>query len=122
MPTNKTMKRLGFAMKRLGSSLDTFRALADEWGLDVADLLGPLANADVGSAELKKALKDFSAVSLVENAANAERAKGLDERTIASNAVARATKMLAGWKNMDAGQRRKMIQTLQKHSARAKEP
>jgi hypothetical protein len=106
---------------KLGSSLGTIKDLATEWGLSVADLLGPLNDADLNSDEWKEALDNLSAATLVQNAADAERAKGLDELTIASNAVSRSIKMLAGWNDMDDEQRREMILGLQKHAGKRKE-
>lgn len=106
---------------RLGSSLGTIKDLATEWGLSVADLLGPLNDADLNSDEWKEALEGLTAATLVQNAADAERAKGLSELEVINNKVMRSIKLLAGWNDMEADGKSEMIDMLRQDASRREE-
>lgn len=106
---------------KLGGSLSTFKDLATEWGVSIQDLLGPLIEADLAGDEWKTALEGLSAATLVQNAADAERAKGLSELEVVQNKVMRSIQLMAGWNDMDAEGKSEMIDMLREDAGRREE-
>lgn len=106
---------------KMGSALGTFRDLAEEWGVSVQDLLKPLIDAKLSSEEMRKAVEELTPATLIQNAADAERAKGLNELEIVNNKVTRSIKLMAGWNKMDEDGKSEMIEMLRKDAGRREE-
>lgn len=108
-------------IEKLGSSMGTFKDLAMEWGVSIQDLLGPLIDADLAGDSWKEALEELSAATLIQNAADAERAKGLSELEVINNKVMRTIKLMAGWNDMDAEGKSEMIDMIREDAGRREE-